>query len=379
MTNRRSGRDNLQASEFAGSLRPFEEALTLAPRAYVDPEFYRLEVENIFRREWISVGRVEQLANVGDYFALDLFHEPIVVVRGNDNEIRAMSSVCRHRAMPIVDGAGNRRSFQCPYHLWTYSLDGKLLGAPGMDSVADFDKNKCALPSVRTEIWEGWIFVNFDSDATPLAPALEPLRRELAGFRFADFRATEPLVFESPWNWKIMVDNFMESYHHMGIHPDTLQPWFPAIGTYADDVDGPYAILHNPTEGRREFETALPAREGLSHQYRSEFVVACVFPFHLFSCAPDSMQYFQVIPDGPEHLTLKIYQCVADEVRDDPEWQKAIEGSRAYLDQINQQDIVANTGVQRGYRSAFAEPGLYAPQEKALWQFHRWLLQRVFG
>jgi phenylpropionate dioxygenase-like ring-hydroxylating dioxygenase large terminal subunit len=364
--------------DFFRTLRPFADAVTLSPRAYADPEFYRVEVERIFRREWMSVGRVEQVAGVGDYFTLDLFDEPIVVVRGEDDRVRTLSTVCRHRGMPVVDGAGSRRSFQCPYHLWTYSLDGKLRGAPGMEPVAGFDRDHCVLPEIRTEIWEGWIFVNFDSAAAPLSDTIAPLTRELAPFRLADFRATEAMVYDSPWNWKVMVDNFMESYHHMAIHPDTLQPYFPAMGTYADDVEGPYAILHNPTEGRHPLEPIFPARE-VPEQCRSEFVVACVFPFHLFACTADAMQYFQLIPDGPRHLTLRIYQCVPAEVRDDPGWKEAIEHSRAFVDRINRQDIVANTGMQRGYLSAMAQSGRYAPQEKALWQFHRWLLTRIFG
>jgi len=378
MNGGRTDGDAVDVSPFSGTLRPFGEAVTLAPQAYVDPEFYRLEVRRIFRREWISVGRVEQLPAPGDYFTLDLFGEPILIVRDEQHRIQAFSNVCRHRAMPVASGCGNRRSFQCRYHLWTYGLDGRLRGAPGMDSVASFDREACALPRLGTEIWEGWIFVNFDSGAAPLAPSLEPLARELAPFRLAEFRATEPMVYDSPWNWKVMVDNFMESYHHMGIHPDTLQPLFPALGTYAADVEGPYALLHNPTGDGHKVETFFPARPELPANYRSELVVACVFPFHLFSCTPDSMQYFQVIPDGPSHLTLKVHECVPAEVYGDPGWKDAIEQSRAFVDRVNRQDIEVNIAVQRGYRSELAAPGPYAPQEKALWQFHRWLLGRLF-
>ena len=259
-----SDRRALKAWDFSGTLRPFDEAVTLAPRAYADPEFIDWKLERVFRREWISVGRVEEVAAVGDYFALDLFGEPMVVVRGDDDRLRAFSAVCRHRGMPVVSGAGNRRTFQCPYHLWTYSLDGRMRGAPGMDGVAGFDRAQCGLPEIRSEIWGGWIFVNFDADAAPLSDSIAPLTAELAPFRLADFRATEATIYDLPWNWKVMVDNFMESYHHMAIHPDTLQPLFPALGTYADDVE---RTLHatpgtiRPSDGLR-WNRSFPRGKG---------------------------------------------------------------------------------------------------------------------
>jgi phenylpropionate dioxygenase-like ring-hydroxylating dioxygenase large terminal subunit len=369
----------LDIGDFGGTLRPFEEAETLASRAYVDPAFYAVEVERIFRREWISIGRLEQIPNPGDYCTLDLFGEPLLIVRGDDAEVRVLSRVCRHRAMPVVESAGNCRSFRCPYHLWTYSLDGRLLGAPGMEQTADFRRDDYPLASIRSEVWEGWIFINFDSGAPALAPALEPLRRRLAGVRLAHYRMTEALVYDSPWNWKVFVDNFMESYHHMGIHADTLNPIAPALGTWAEDLNGPYAILHNPPAADAPSGGSGPEQSRYPKEFRaSAFIVVCVWPFHLFAFTPDSMQYAQVIPDGPHHMTLKFFECVPIEVRNDPASSERIEADRSFLDTINRQDIVANLGVMKGHLSTLARPGRYAFQERALWQFHRWVLARIF-
>jgi phenylpropionate dioxygenase-like ring-hydroxylating dioxygenase large terminal subunit len=372
-------RHPLDVRDFATTLRPFEEAEMLASRAYVEPAFYALEVERIFRREWISVGRVEQIPNPGDYFTIDLFGEPLLIVRGDDTRVRALSSVCRHRAMPVVEGTGSLQSFQCPYHLWTYALDGRLIGAPGMERTPGFRREDCRLPQIRTEIWEGWIFINFDSAAPALAPALEPLRRRLEGVRLSEYRMTEPLVYDSPWNWKVFVDNFMESYHHMGIHADTLNPIAPALGTWAEDLSGPYAVLHNPMADGVAAGADTAGDSRYPDEFRaSAFMVVCVWPFHLFAFTSDSMQYAQLIPTGPHHMTLKFFQCVPAEERDDPSQVEKIEAGRAFLDAINRQDIVANLGVMKGHHSALARPGRYAFQERALWQFHRWVLSRVF-
>ena len=156
-------------------------ATTLAPRSYTDPAHYDREVERIFRREWIAVAREDQVPRPGHYVAFDLLGEPLVAVRGGDGEVRVLSRVCRHRWMPIVErGVGRRSAFQCPYHLWTYALDGHLVGAPEMDRTPGFDRTACRLPALRVELWQGWVFANFDPDAAPLAPRLAGLERAIA-------------------------------------------------------------------------------------------------------------------------------------------------------------------------------------------------------
>src|ERR1700683_2575303 len=134
--------------------RPLLEASTLPPSCYTSNEWFQREVKDVFLKEWLCVGRVDQVAKPGDYFTLDLLSEPLVGGRDDDNEIRALSTICRHRAIEVVRGSGNRRSFQCPYHAWTYSLKGNLIGAPEMEQTIGFDRKQCKLPSLRTEVWE---------------------------------------------------------------------------------------------------------------------------------------------------------------------------------------------------------------------------------
>jgi len=369
------GGTSMEAADVAEVRQPLHRASTLPPRCYTDPAFYALEVERILRREWLSVGRAEQVAQPGDYFTIDLLDEPLVVVRDQDNAIRVLSRVCRHRWMPVVEGVGNRNSFQCPYHLWTYGLDGRLLGAPEMQQAEGFDKAQCRLPTLRSEIWEGWIFVNFDPQAAPLTPQLEPLRRVIAPYRPADMRATPPLIYDSRWNWKVMVENFMESYHHMGSHADTLQPFVPGAGTYADDSDGPYAILHNPAKERTVPLGLMPPISGLTMEEQTKFIVCAVFPFHLFAVNPDNMVYYQLHPHSVDHFTLRIFLCVPPAVAADP----AVEHVRGFLDTVHQQDIVACSGVQTGLHSRLATQGRFSHLEKALWQFNQFVLDRVIS
>ena len=355
-------------------------ATTLPPSSYVDPAVYDREVERLFRREWICVARVDQFERAGDYISLDLFGEALVAVRGDDGEIRVLSRVCRHRWMPVVAGSGNRRSFQCPYHLWTYALDGRLLGAPDMERNAGFDRSSCRLPSLRVEIWQGFVFANFDPDAAPLAPRLAGLERAIAPYRPAAMRTTAPLVFEHEWNWKVMVDNFIESYHHAGTHADTLQPLVPGNGTFVDDADGDaYAILHNPTKQQIPIPALFPPTPGLDDAQRAEFVVGVVFPFLLFSVQQDGLVWYRIEPRAFDRFVLHIHPCVPPEAAEAPAYEEHLAVMKTYLDGIHRQDIGVCEGVWQGLRSRHAAPGPLSHLEKAIWQFGRFVRSRVEG
>jgi phenylpropionate dioxygenase-like ring-hydroxylating dioxygenase large terminal subunit len=363
-------------SDLDAARRPPAQAATLPPRCYLDPDFYAREVETIFRREWLCVGRTDQLERPGDYFAFDLLGDPLVAVRGDDGQVRVLSRVCRHRWMPVVEGGGNRRSFQCPYHLWTYALDGRLVGAPDMQRAEGFDRAACRLPALRVETWLGWIFVNFDAQAAPLAPRLDGLRRVVEPYRPESMRTGEPLVFEHGWNWKIMVENFVESYHHQGTHADTLQPIVPASGTWADDADGPWVVLHNPTKDGAPVPAVFTPTPGLTDAQRARFVVGAVFPCHLFSVQQDSLVWYRLEPRGVDRIDLAIHLCTPKGDAG-PAHDPKRAGMRGWLDTIHRQDMTACAGVQAGLRSSLAGQGRLSHLEKAIWQLNRFVLDRA--
>jgi len=160
---------------FVETRRPTLEASTLPGACYTAEAWYRAEVERIFLREWLLVGRAEQIPDPGDYMTEAIVGETVLLVRGRDALIRAFSPSCRHRGTKIVSGHGNCRAFVCPYHRWTYALDGELVGTPDMDPPKNFDKSKYGLLPIRLEIWEGFLFVNFDERARPLRDHLGDL------------------------------------------------------------------------------------------------------------------------------------------------------------------------------------------------------------
>lgn len=222
----------------AGQAAPLARAHSLEPHLYTSSYVYAREVETIFRRSWICFGRDDWLPNTGDYFAFERFGEPLVALRDEAGRVRVLSNVCRHRWHRVAEGRGNRRSLQCRYPLWTYALDGRLIGAPQMEGAEGFDRASCRLPELRAESWHGWLYVSFDPQAAPLAEQLAGLARHVAPYRPQTMRSLAPLEYDSPWNWKVMIENFMESYHVKNIHSATLEPAFPGAATWAEDSMG---------------------------------------------------------------------------------------------------------------------------------------------
>jgi phenylpropionate dioxygenase-like ring-hydroxylating dioxygenase large terminal subunit len=351
---------------------PLARAHTLAPHCYTSPEFYAREVDAIFRRSWICFGREDWLPNVGDYFAFERFGEPLVALRDATSAVRVYSNVCRHRWHRVAEGRGNARSLQCRYHLWSYGLDGRLIGAPQMDRAEGFDRASCRLPELRVERWRGFLYLSFDPHAAPLAPQLAGLDRHVAPYAPERMRSLAPLAYDSPWNWKVMIENFMESYHVTSIHPQTLEPGFPGVVTWAEDSDGPWAVLHNPTRDERPMQSLYPVTPGLSDAQRADFLVCCAFPLQLFAAQPDSLAWYEILPHGPELFTLNVHVCVPEGVTDEQG-----EGLRSFVDAVHREDIQACTSVQAGLRSRLAAPGRLSHLEKCIWQFHRWLRQRL--
>ncbi len=352
------------------AVAPLPQAWTLPPAAYTSPDVFALELERIFRREWICVARVDQLARPGDYRCVDLVDQPIVVTRGRDGELHAFSRVCLHRAMPVAEGAGNVTRFVCPYHHWTYELDGRLRSAPMMEGAEGFEPARCRLPALRTEVWQGFVFATADPDASALAPRLAGLARKLGNHRLDDLVVAGTLEFDSPWNWKILVENFMEAYHHIGTHRETFEPVYPAReSSVPDNGDQPWSLLRMPGVDHPE-NPELPTFPGLAGAERRTMLAACVYPTLLFAVTPNSGAWYELAPAAHDRMALRIHvllrpetlETLSDAARD------ALVETVRY---IHQEDIAANAGPWRGLRSPMTGQGRLSPYEKAIWQLNR--------
>ena len=169
---------NLSESILAAASLPREQSRTLPAGAYIDPSFHAFENSEIFHKEWISLCHISQISKPGDFVRVDLCGEPMLVVRGKDMEVRVLSRTCRHRGMDVMPSGfghpdeGNKRVILCPYHLWSYDLGGKLIGAPEMQQAEGFDRSEVCLHEFRSEIWEGFVFATLSADISPVAEKL---------------------------------------------------------------------------------------------------------------------------------------------------------------------------------------------------------------
>ena len=210
-----------------------ECAHTLASKFYTDPAILDIEKTRIFLRTWQLVGTLSHpcgeadgvkrtIADPESFFTADVAGEPVIVVRDKQGVLRAFSNVCRHRAGPIALGSGCKNVLRCQYHGWTYTLDGRLIGTPDVDGVEFFDRSTMGMVPLRVEVWEQFIFVNFDAQTEPLASYLGKIPEQVHAFQFEGLRFAERRDYVINCNWKVYVDNYLEGYHIPIAHPGLM-------------------------------------------------------------------------------------------------------------------------------------------------------------
>src|SRR5215831_18156044 len=365
------------------STRDVNEACLLPPVLYTSEEFFAFEKEAVFGHDWLCVGRVDQVPHPGDWYTIVVLDEPLIVVRGKDDQIRVLSAVCRHRGMVVADGAGNCTTFTCPYHHWSYSLEGRLLGAPAMERAIDFTKSEHSLPSLQVEIWQGFVFASFDPEPAPLAPQLAELDPLLEHFQL---NTATTLIGKTlpdlPWNWKVMMENFNDPYHASRLHEplQTFAPsgmsdffeWRPGMGhvsriQHFTQIDGSF----NPT-----MKCLLPVFPSLTEEERMQGMFCLIPPTLALAVVPDEVAYFIIRPQDAGIITIDIGYCFDPEALKVPLFEQLFAAAQAGVDNFNVQDVWADTMVQRGLNSRFGPRGRYSWQESTLPQFNRWLVQR---
>jgi phenylpropionate dioxygenase-like ring-hydroxylating dioxygenase large terminal subunit len=367
----------IDQTEWDRVVAPLERAWTLPPQAYTDERVFAAEVDRIFNRDWVCVGRVDQVAEPGDYLCVDLIQQPIVITRDRTGELHALSRICVHRAMPVVEGCGNASRLTCPYHKWVYELDGSLRGAPMMEEVEDFDERSTRLPSLALEVWEGFIFVNLDPDAAPLAPQLTGIAELVENYHFGDLVVAETVSFDSPWNWKLLVENFMEAYHHIGTHRETLEPVYPSRqSSVADNGDQPWSFLWMPgIEQVADAEAVFPQ---LTEEQKSGLFAAAIFPTFLFAATAHNGVWYQLEPRGHDAMDLKIHVLLPRDVADGLSDQQKKEIGEL-ISVIHLEDIAANEGPWRGLHATLTTQGRLSSFEKAIWQLNQYWTDRLAG
>ena len=355
------------------------QAKTLPGRYYTDSEIFQKEIETFFLGMWISSGRSEQIPNAGDYYLCEVAGESIIVTRDNTGSVKAFYNVCRHRGTRMCREAQGKFAgrIQCPYHGWTYGLDGMLLGAPHTEEAA-FCREDYPLHAVEVEVWDGSIFLNLSSNPKPLAEQLGDLPNKFAPWHLQDLRLHEQRVYDVRANWKLIVSNYNECLHCPILHPmlsrvsdsmsgnnDPPQPTYIGgsmafrAGAQTMSVDG---------VRRRDY---LPC---LSEQQRKLVLYYAIYPNLFLSLHPDYV------------MAHRLWPLAVDRTRVVCEWyfhpqEMAKPGFRAddaveFWDATNREDWEISEWSQRGVSSRGYEPGPYSTREGLPLAFDRMILER---
>jgi nitrite reductase/ring-hydroxylating ferredoxin subunit len=364
-------------------------ARTLPGVCYTSEEFFAFEKEAIFFREWLCLGHHSSVPAVGDYFTVTVADEPLVVVRGDDGAVRVLSAVCQHRGHPVAAGSGTCKQFRCPYHWWTYALDGSLLAAPEMRHTVALPELRAevSLPELRVELWHGLIFANFDPEAAPLGPTLWRLERELAGFGVEDLVATPAeSVGERPWNWKLHHENALEPYHTQFVHRGYHEMAPAGMARFWGFEEDEGVVMH-PTYfdnvlggvdgGMNPMGMAIsPVIPGLSDEQRRRVVFGSIPPTLFLSIFPNYVGLSILLPQSAGVTTGRRHLLYPKGVAEDPRWEWIHACEEAFDDIAGAQDAATTSTLQRSLRSRFAPSGRYSHQEATLPQFNTWLVRR---
>ncbi len=376
--------NNELLASFQDSVNDVTVAETLPPAIYTSEEFLSFEKEALFLREWLCVGRSERIPNTGDWFTVTLVDEPLIVTRGKDGQIQCLSAVCQHRAMQVCEGEGNCSTFKCPYHHWTYGLDGRLLGAPAMERTDGFEKKDYGLPKLKVEEWMGFVFVNFDLEAEPLAPTLSRYEPYLANYHLQDAVCPGTFTLQNlPWNWKVMFENFNDGYHANRLH-QFVQDFCPSSMSefpvpWSDDSNVVFRVAgytHMDGGFNATHRVIMPVFPDLTDEERTQSTFALIPPTLCFGTAADQCFFFLVRPTGPETIDVEIGYIFHPSALEDPLFEQKLALSDAGVQVFVDQDQDATMKVQRGLRSQFAPRGRYSWQEESHVQFNQWLVKR---
>ena len=357
-------------------------AMTLASSWYVSPESFAAERERIFMRQWLCVGREEQIAKTGDFFTFEIAGENVIVTRDGGGVVHAFFNVCRHRGTRICEARSGRfhGSIQCPYHAWTYGLNGELKVARNMAEVSGFDRAAYPLKEANVGLWEGFIFIRLVEDATTFEQAFAPLAGRFDAWDIASLRTARHIRYELACNWKLVFMNYSECYHCPLVHPQ-LDKLSPSDSGRNDLSEGPflggYSELREPgtsltTSGR----TSRPPLPGVSGANLDRMYYYTLFPSLLLSTHPDYVMVHYAKPlavDRTEVVCAWLFhpQTMASADFDPSD---AVD----FWDLTNRQDWHVNELTQLGLQSRAYSPGPYSNAEGLLSAFDRHYL-RVMG
>ncbi len=345
-------------------------ATTIPSTWYTDPAMTPVERERVFGATWQLVGRAEQLPQPGAFFTCEVAGEPIVVTRDTAGALHAFYNVCRHRAGSVAEGQGRRKTLQCLYHAWTYSLDGRLLHTPEFDGVENFRKEDFGLVPVRVDGWGPFIFVNLDLGAPPLAEVLGDIVAETAHMPLERMGFYKRVDYYIDCNWKVYVDNYLEGYHIPPAHPGLFKEI--DYDQYRVETFRHYSKQYAPI---RQKDDSL-YRRNLEGGADAQALYYWVFPNLMLNIYPDNVQINIIVPLG-HNRTLTIFEWYVLDA-DRPEVAADFARSFAFSDTVQKEDVALCEAVQKRLGSRVYDRGRFSvARENGVHHFHGLLCEHL--
>jgi Rieske 2Fe-2S family protein len=360
------------ADGLAAALAPFGQSRMLPREAYVDPGVFEWEQHNIFAG-WTCVGHASDLSGVGTQKAVGTGPNAILLVRGEDDAVRAFANTCRHRGHELLacDATNRGRSIVCPYHSWSYRLDGRLRNAPGFREVDGFDPDEFGLAELRLVNWHGWLFVDSGGDDAEFAVHVAGLDEVVGAYRPEDLTIVARHSYELATNWKVIAENYQECYHCSTIHPELSRISPPTSGENLDLpgswMGGWMSIVEGAETMSLTGKSGGVAIEGLSEQALRSVMYLVGYPNLLVSLHPDYVMTHLMTPLAVDRTHVECAWAFPKDVvaKSDFDPSYAVD----FWDLTNRQDWAACESVQRGLASPHARPGPLAPDEDGVYQF----------
>jgi carnitine monooxygenase subunit len=342
---------------------------------YHDPDFFRVEMDRVIRPSWQVVCHVNDIPKAGDWHSLDLLGESVIVVRGDDGNVRAFHNVCRHRASRLVDGSsGCAKKLVCPYHGWTYEKDGRLSGVPNKADYRGLDMGALGLNPVAIEVWQGFVFIRLTDGGPSVAEMMAPYEAMVAPYRFPEMQAFGRVTLRPrAVNWKNVADNYSDGLHIPIAHPGLTRLFGRGYGVEANDhVDRMWGDLverssANPSE--RMYQHILPRVDHLPEERQRHWLYFKLWPNVAFDIYPDQVDFMQFIPVSPTQTMIREIAYALPDAR------REMKAAR-YLNwrinrQVNTEDTALIARVQAGLESQSYTPGPLGESEVCLRSFGR--------
>ena len=374
--------DLFEPAHYEAVRKPAQSASPLPNWCYTSDAFFQAEVERIFMKAWNYVAHASQLPKPGDFLTREIAGVPIILIRGEDEQIRAFYNSCRHRGSKIVAGDGHCSRLTCPYHMWSYGLDGRLNATPLIDEDDHLRHSELALLSVRLEQWAGFQFVCFDASADPLEAWLGDLRANCAGYEPESMICTRRITYQVAANWKLHFENFNDSLHIPFVHGGTLnrQKVSKRARRTHEEFNGECIVhftSHSGSRGLLHGESGFDPIPTLEGRYREGTYYPCILPATMMAWTIDCMFLFELMPRSASSVEVGICSFFPAACMARPDFEEIAKRYYHRLDVILPEDNQAVEVQQTGLQVPVQAASRFTHMETLCHAFDNWIVNRI--